>query len=324
MHLERMELVATVAKMYFEDGMTQSQIASRFGYSRSMISRFLIEARENNIVEIRINYPLERDEALETQLMELYDLKVVRVLARRILNQDLVLRQLGIMAARLLDELVGPCMTIGVAWGASLSELLNSVSTKSFLDIHVVQLAGSPGVDPDYDGPALVQKLARSYGGSYSIFPSPLIVDNENTRDSLMKDRRIRAVLLNAEDMDIALLGIGAINSNNSRLIQSCYITPEELQDLEKAGAVGHICASFFDMAGNLIDHSVSRRSVGVSAETIREAPIRLGIAAGQQKILSTVGALQGGFVNILITDDVIAREVIKHCQSIPATNEAS
>lgn len=312
MELERLELLASIAKMYFEDGLTQDQISLRSGYSRSMVSRFLTEARENKIIEITINYPLERNESLEQELINRYDLKVARVLARRTLNYDQMVRRLGILAARFLDDLVGPGMTIGVSWGMALSEMISSVSSKSYLDIHVVQLNGAAGTETEYDSPWLVQKLARSYGGRYGILSAPLIVDSASTRQSLLKDKLIQGMMMSAEDMDIALMGVGTLDPDFSSLTLSGYLSPKESEDLVAAGAVGYICAHFYDINGKLLDHNIENRVIGVSPQTLRATPIRLGVAGGHQKILPVLGALRGGFLNVLVTDDVVAGELIK------------
>jgi len=312
MELERLELLASIAKMWFVDGMTQAQIASRCGYSRSMVSRLLVEARANGIVDIHIHYPLQRNEELESRLVKKFDLRIARVLTRETLSETEMVRRLGILAARLLDELVGPAMTVGVGWGTALSELINSASSKSYLDIHVVQLIGAPGVEPEFDGPGLVQRLARSYGGSYSTISAPLIVESEATRDSLIKDKRIQAVLLNAEDMDIAIFGIGDLSENHSGLIRSGNLTENDAQELVRAGVVGEICGFLYDKNGELIDHPIGRRVVGVGIQTMRAAPIRLGVAGGQIKVLPILGALRGGIVNVLVTDDVVADALVR------------
>ena len=53
-------LLADVAEMYYLEDKNQSEIAESVGVTRSMISRMLTEARENGIVEIRIQRPLQR------------------------------------------------------------------------------------------------------------------------------------------------------------------------------------------------------------------------------------------------------------------------
>ena len=84
---------------------------------------------------------------------------------------------------------------------------------------------------------------------------------------------------------------------------------------LEKAGAVGYVCALFYDIYGNLLDHPITQRVIGVSPKTLIAAPIRLGVAGGHQKILPVLGALRGGFLNVLVTDDVVASELVKQAE---------
>ena len=45
-HDDRLEFLGQVASWYYEDDLDQSEIASRIGKSRSMVSRLLREARD--------------------------------------------------------------------------------------------------------------------------------------------------------------------------------------------------------------------------------------------------------------------------------------
>ena len=62
---DRASLLADVAEMYYLDQKNQAEIAKRIGVTRSMVSRILTEARESEIVEIRIRRPVQADRELE-------------------------------------------------------------------------------------------------------------------------------------------------------------------------------------------------------------------------------------------------------------------
>ena len=47
---DRLELLAKIASWYFEEDMTQTEIAARTNYSPSMVSRLLSEARKCGVV----------------------------------------------------------------------------------------------------------------------------------------------------------------------------------------------------------------------------------------------------------------------------------
>jgi DNA-binding transcriptional regulator LsrR (DeoR family) len=44
----------------------------------------------------------------------------------------------------------------------------------------------------------------------------------------------------------------------------------------------------------------------------IRAIPLRIGIASGRQKARSVIAAIRGGFINMLITNEDCARNMIE------------
>ena len=65
---EELAVIAEVARMYYVEGMSQLDIANILFFSKAKVSRALRIAREKNIVEFQINYPLKRSIKLETKL----------------------------------------------------------------------------------------------------------------------------------------------------------------------------------------------------------------------------------------------------------------
>ncbi|WP_077600954.1 hypothetical protein [Oceanobacillus sojae] len=58
--------------MYYIDNMSQHDIAQDFHFSRSKISRLLLEAREQGIVQINVTTPVTRCFDLEQQLKDVF------------------------------------------------------------------------------------------------------------------------------------------------------------------------------------------------------------------------------------------------------------
>ena len=56
---KKTERLVNVARMYYEQDRTQSEIADQYGISRPMVSKLLKEARDKGIVTIRISAPQE-------------------------------------------------------------------------------------------------------------------------------------------------------------------------------------------------------------------------------------------------------------------------
>jgi deoxyribonucleoside regulator len=308
MDKDHLELLARIASLYYEEKKTQQQIALQTGYSRSMVSRLLTEAQEKGVVEIRIHHPLERCLRLEQEVQSKLDLKDVRILSRGSLTYNQMLRRVGALAASLIEGLVDEGTTIGVSWGTALREAANAFSSRTYTGIKVVQIIGALDTpDPEIDGPDLARNLAHIFGGQYFTLPAPLIVDNEITRDSLINDPRLRRILGLAENMQIALMGVGTVNGKFSSLVRSGYISLSYLNELAEMGAIGDVCAIHFDLQGNILDIPLHKRRVGISPDQLSTVPIKVGVAGGEAKALPILGACRAGLVNYLVTDEVAA-----------------
>ena len=46
--------------------------------------------------------------------------------------------------------------------------------------------------------------------------------------------------------------------------------------------------------------------------EDIRKVPSKIGIAGGERKVEAVIGAIRGGYINVLITDTECAQKMIE------------
>ena len=80
---------------------------------------------------------------------------------------------------------------------------------------------------------------------------------------------------------------------------------------LRSLGAVGDIRLRFFDESGTLIDSELDQKVIGIRPEQLMSVPRRIAVVGGIRKPAALRGALLGGLVNVLIIDNVAARELI-------------
>lgn len=312
-NLENLEFLARIANLYYEEGYTQQRISEELGYSRSAISRFLTAAREAAVVEIKIHYPMRRNDKLEAELRERFQLEVARVLVQNSMDYTRMLNRLGALGARIVEEHVRENTLLGVSWGTAVFEVANNLRSTHLPDSTVIQLVGALGTpDPQIDGGELVRFFARSLGGRYRILPAPAIVDNHDVREALMNDRPVRETLDIARQMDLAVVGIGTTNPSMSSLVRAQYLTGNEVSAIAEAGAVGDVCAIHFDIDGKVLDIPIARRVVGIRAVDLKKDPLTIAIAGGEIKAPAIHGALRSGLVKALVTDDETARIVLK------------
>ncbi len=103
-------LLAEVARLYYQDELSQDQIAQRTGVSRSSISRMLKEARDRGIVEIRVHHPYQTAPAARKRVEEPAGLERVSRArlrsGRRSPQEDDLAQRVGALAARYLADSV--------------------------------------------------------------------------------------------------------------------------------------------------------------------------------------------------------------------------
>ncbi|MET3508524.1 sugar-binding domain-containing protein [Halalkalibacter oceani] len=110
-----------VAKLYYEAGLTQQQIAEKLLYSRPTISRMLDAALKTGIVNVTIQYSLESVYELEQEIKNTFNLKKVFVAPSYIEVSSLINKDVGKELANYLTELCQPGDVLGVSWGTTLS-----------------------------------------------------------------------------------------------------------------------------------------------------------------------------------------------------------
>lgn len=314
---ERTQLLAYVASLYYEQRQSQAEIATAVGLSRSMISRLLDEAHRRGVIDIRINWPMSTVPALERSLAEAFGLGRVRVVDTAGLPYATMLRQLGAVAAAELKLLLGDKVRIAVAWGSALWETVQAVGPEAWQGIEVIQCIGALGrTDAPADGPAIAHLLAQKLGGRYRYLHAPLVVDSEAVCRGLLADRTIAETLGLAESADVALVGVGTVDPERSALVRAGYLSPAGAAQLARRGAVGDVCARYYDRVGQAVDAPIDRRIIGINLAALKRIPTVLAVAGGAVKAESLLGAVRGGYLNILVTDQAAAERLL----AVPAS----
>ncbi len=309
---ERLDLLGQVAVWYYEDNLGQTAIAKRIGRSRSMVSRMLQEAREQGLVEIKVNYPLKRNTELESRLCQLFNLSQAWILANPPNDAQSLLRRVGRLAARCLKEKLQDDMTIGIEWGTTLYQVVRAMPNMPLKNAKVIQIIGAVGhEDPMVDGSELSRWLSQKLNASYRSLSAPLLVENATIAQSLFQERSIAETLSQADQVDITLIGLGAIDLNLASLYRTGHLTETALSALTEAGSVGYILCHQIDAYGNILDVPLNRCIISQQPEVLRDLPMVIAVVGNVAKAPVTLAALRGGYIDILVTDVLTAATVI-------------
>jgi DNA-binding transcriptional regulator LsrR (DeoR family) len=318
---DRAELLARVAELYYLEGRDQRTIALEIGQSRSNVSRLLGEARRRGIVEIRISRPLAVSDEAGEEVAHRFGLADARVLASGPgLTAENARRRVGRLAAAYLSDNLRDGLRIGLSWGTSLQAMVDAVAPIRSYDVEVAQLlgglswvAGPSWASASLSGHELGRQLADRLGGRFSYLHAPAIVDSAETRESLIHQPSIADALATSERCDLAFVGIGSLGIGSSKkLFEEARLSAAEKEEMDASGAVGDICARLFAIDGKPCDVAVTRRVVGIELDALRRIRRVVGIARGTEKARGILGALRGGYVDVLVTDERTAREVLR------------
>ncbi|WP_020671450.1 sugar-binding transcriptional regulator [Amycolatopsis nigrescens] len=300
-------LLVKAARLYYEDGRSQHQIAAALRVSRSSVSRMLTAARERGIVQIQINDPTGRDLDAEGELTARFGLRDSRVAETH--SGERPLPRVGDLGARWLLENLSPGQQIGVSWGRGVQAVVQHVPADGGLDVEVLPLVGGlSAVDSAITGEELVRDLANRLGGRFQRLHAPALLNSKAGRDVLLAEPAIRRTLDAGRRVRVAVVGIGSFGVGSSAaLVKSMDLTAEEQQRFRAARPAGDVCARFFDADGEPVAGPVNDRVLAVSLADLADIPLVAGVAAGADKAHGVLGALRTGVLDVLICDRSLA-----------------
>ncbi len=148
--------------------------------------------------------------------------------------------------------------------------------------------------------------------GEATILSAPGVVGSRETRDILLADPFVSEAITLFDRVTLALVGVGALEP--SRLLASSgnVFSQREVDTLREQGAVGDVCLRFFDEGGQQVSTPLNDRVIGMSLEQLKHVARPVGIAGGKRKFAAIRGALKGGVIHVLITDQLTAEQLLQ------------
>ncbi|AGT10730.1 sugar-binding transcriptional regulator [Paracoccus aminophilus] len=295
-------LIARVAWLYYNSGLTQSEIGEMLALSRIKVSRMLEQGRDSGLIQIRVNSLhhgcFEQEERLR-QRFGLSDCRVIPEGAGAPVNA-----RLGEAAAQYLMQKLEPGSLLAVGWGDTVSRTIRKLGhVAEERGIGLVTLTG--GVQTYVDG-----MRTANWGHNVFVVPAPLLVSTPALSASLAAERSVATLLSMALGADYKLVGIGGI-ADQSTVVTQGFISPAEVEPLRRLGAVGDILCRFYDRDGRQLDLPIHERVIGVGLDKLKDSARVIGVAGGAEKVEPIRAALKGALLDILITDEATASQLL-------------
>jgi DNA-binding transcriptional regulator LsrR (DeoR family) len=309
---ENARLMTKVARLYHEQGLSQPNISSRLHISQSRVSRLLSKATEVGIVRTTVVNTAGVYSELEDLLEKKYGVSEI-VIVDTAEGEEQLLKGLGSAAAHYLESTLTGGDKIGISsWSASLLSTVEAMRPKvSKVADEVVQVIGGVGEsNAQALAVRLAGRLAEVTGARVSYLPAPGLVNTPEAARALFANQNIADVLKSVDDLTLLLVGIGSIEPSKLLKESGNSLSEKERKELAKLGAVGDVCMRYFDENGKVLKTNLDKRIIGIQASQLKKIPRRVAVAGGSRKFKAIKAALEGGWVNVLITDYKSAKKL--------------
>jgi DNA-binding transcriptional regulator LsrR (DeoR family) len=313
---DELRLMTKVSRLYYQQDLSQSQIARQLGLSQATISRLLQGARNEGIVRITVSAPNNVHTDLEEELAKKFQLNdVVVVDCPNDADEKFIIREIGSAAAFYIESSIKNNDVVGISsWSETLLALVDSMhQLPGKKGVKVVQILGGVG-NPSAEVHAnrLTGRFASLAGATPYFLPAPGIVGSEESLKVILDDQYVQEAMDLFEEVSIALVGIGDVEPSKMLSMSGNIFTDEEQFLLSQNGAVGDICLRFFNAHGELVKGPLDNRVVSMTLEQLRKVKRSIAVAGAERKYLAILGALRGQWINTLITDRCTAERLVQ------------
>ena len=295
-------LATKAAWYYYMEDNTQAQIAEVMGVSRAKVIRLLEEARAQGIVQFSFRKNDSQRVSAEQLLIDRFGLKDAFVVPTP-LDSSAINQSIAQGAAHYVSDHLREDGYLNIGYGDTVSRMLGFLAKNREESLNVVSLTG--GVS--YYLPSVG---TTAYSMHLFLTPSPLVVSSRQVRDALLDEKSLQDVSTMTEYADMSVVGIGAA-VEGATVLRNGILNEGELTVLKMQGAVGDVLNHFMDKDGNLIQTEIEDRVISTDLDKLRQLKNVVGVSGGKDKVTAIKAVLNGGYLNVLITDSDTAAELL-------------
>ena len=299
-----------ISLLFYEEGLTQTEIAKKLNISRPTVAARLQEARDKGIVKISIQHEKADIIKQQNKIAKKYNLKTVLITSSDNQSSEKTKSQIGALCSWFMEDHIKNINSLGIGWGTTIYEFVQAVNYQNKSDLSIVPLIGGVGnTDVQYHSNHLAFILAQKYNCKVNYFYAPAIAESIQMKNSFEQSEIVKETINKGKNVDIAILGVGN-PIESSTYSQLGYINKDEAQEIMKNKVVGDIAANFFDENGESVNTLVSERMIGLSLDDISKIKELVILASGKEKANSIKALLNKNIIDHLIIDSDIANDL--------------
>ncbi|GES48712.1 DNA-binding transcriptional regulator [Rhizobium sp. NBRC 114257] len=304
-------LAVRAAWLHYAGGFTQSEVAKRLGVPSVKAHRLIARAVAEGVVKVTIDGDIVECVELEMQLSARFGLQYCEV-APDLGEDGFEFRALGQAGAGFLRREIesGNNKVIGLGHGRTLSSAVHHLSRVSAKDLRFVSLLG--GLTRNYAANPydVMHRIAEKTGMQSHVMPVPFFANTREDRDVLLAQRGVKEVFDLANGADLKLVGLGTVDTD-AQLVLSGMVEPKEIKEITAAGGVGEILGHFFDADGNILETTLTSRTLSASLPRMKGERL-VALSGGLPKVEAIRAVLKSRCLYGLITDEKTAQALLK------------
>jgi DNA-binding transcriptional regulator LsrR (DeoR family) len=273
------------------------------------------------LVDIQIHSPLELPARLQSEILSKFGVKAHVVPVPDQVSDVDRLNRVALSTARILGQFFDSNMSMGIAWGSTVSAISRHLVPKQTHNSHIVQLNGAGNTRTTGLGYAseILRRFGESYGAHVQQFPVPAFFDDPGTKTAMWRERSTQRLLELQANMDVVLFGIGSPFAEiPSHVYSGGYLESADYDELGQDGVVGDVATVFYRSDGSTDEIALNARGTGPDFSVLRRIPRRICVVSGRSMVSSLLGALRAGLVTDLILDEGTARLLLESADSAP------
>ena len=297
------KLLTKVAWYYYIEGYTQQEIGEYLSIPRLRVNRLLDKARKAGIIQFSVREGDSKRMIVERELITQFGLKDAFVVPSPLNEQD-INESVAQAAAMYIHERLKKTGYINMGYGDTSSRILNHLANICEFPVNVVSLTG--GVNY-----YLPNTRSSIFNAKLYLTPAPLLMASEDIVKAMEQEPSVKQIRHMATLAQMSIVGIGGVDSN-ATLLTNGTLNHSDVLLLSMQGAVGDMLCHFIDKDGNVIQSSLERRLMSTPLEQLKEMNNSIGVAGGSTKSEAILAALKGNYLDVLITDEATATNVLR------------
>ena len=267
------------------------------------VNRLLDKARKAGIIQFSVREGDSKRMIVERELITQFGLKDAFVVPSPLNEQD-INESVAQAAAMYIHERLEKTGYINMGYGDTSSRILNHLANICEFPVNVVSLTG--GVNY-----YLPNTRSNIFNAKLYLTPAPLLMASEDIVKAMEQEPSVKQIRHMATLAQMSIVGIGGVDSN-ATLLTNGTLNHSDVLLLSMQGAVGDMLCHFIDKDGNVIQSSLERRLMSTPLEQLKEMNNSIGVAGGSTKSEAILAALKGNYLDVLITDETTATNVLR------------